>query len=231
MGHDDDCPVRMNRFASEQFHHFFTRRMIESRRRLIANNKTGLMHKRASDGDALLLSARELGRQRVTTAIQAEVIQQRSGSVHRFRALYARGNQRYGSILGGRQRWEQVVLLENKAQVLPSKGDLLVRGEMLNLLAKQLYLALNRIEQACNDTEECGLATATWSYDERQFPESGVEVDAAQRLHASTISPEVLTQLARGYGDRLLINRPPIHGTPPRAQVPQHDGYSAGLRR
>src|SRR5437870_5710122 len=179
MCHDDDCSVRMYRFASEQFHHSFSCCMIESRCRLIANYEPGLMHKRASDGYALLLSARELGRQCVTAAIQAEMIQQRFRPVHRFGTLHPRGNQGHSCVLCGRQRWEQVVLLENKAQVLPSKCDLLVRREVLNMLAKQLYFALTRIEQACNDTQECCLTAAARSDNESQFAEFCAEVDPA----------------------------------------------------
>src|SRR5215470_11665044 len=122
--------------------------MIECGGGLIANHQTWLVDERASDGHPLLLAAGKLGRQCITAAIQAKVIEESLRAIHGFRPLHADRDQGHGGVLRGRQRRQQVVLLEDKAEVLAAKLYLLLRREPMDGVAKEIDLALRRVEQA-----------------------------------------------------------------------------------
>ena len=70
---DDDRPPRSNGIGRKQLHDGLAARVIERRRRLVADDESRLMNERARNRDALLLPTGQRQGQRIEAIPQAEL--------------------------------------------------------------------------------------------------------------------------------------------------------------
>ena len=91
------------------------------------------MDERAGERDALLLPAGKLARKRVEAILQAELDEQLLRLRDGLAPLHAGGEERHGRVLGGGQRGQQIVLLEDEPEIFPAKEDALLRPEALDM--------------------------------------------------------------------------------------------------
>ncbi|HMO10421.1 MAG TPA: hypothetical protein PKB06_02695, partial [Actinotalea sp.] len=104
--------------------------------------------------------AGQLARQRLQAGFHAQPDEQRPGAVHGLAAPHAGGEQRHRGVLRGREGGQQVVLLEDEAEMPPPEEHLLARGQARGVLAEDLDLAAGAVEQAGDDGDEGRLAAA-----------------------------------------------------------------------
>ena len=69
---DDDGAVGLDGVRGQQLHDGLAARMVQRRRRLVADDEARLVHERARDGHALLLAPGERRRERVGAAPEPE---------------------------------------------------------------------------------------------------------------------------------------------------------------
>lgn len=102
---------------------------VERRSGFVADQQTRTVNERPRQGDALLPAPRKLLRQSFSSFLHAELRQQVSRSPDALFSLHAGSQQRYSGVLGGRQRRQEVLLLEDEAEVLAAKHHALRRRE------------------------------------------------------------------------------------------------------
>src|SRR6185437_7884246 len=136
----------------------------------------------ACDGDALLLSTRELSRLVCRAIGEAHELERDA----RMTAALGRGQlgeqQRQLHVLRGREHRQQVVELEYEADVRgppASKGAL---AEPVDPLAADAQRPLGRRIEAADQIEQRGLSRARGSHEREEIPRSDVEIDVVQHL-------------------------------------------------
>jgi len=99
------------------------------------------------DRHALLLASRQRGGQCVAPSIEPQLIEQRLRTVDGFRAFHSGCDERDRRVFGGRQRRQQIELLENEADVFTAKQDPLVGRQTASAAPEQFHLAVAWIQQ------------------------------------------------------------------------------------
>ena len=137
---------------------------------------------RPRDRDALLLAAREVLGQRIRAVAEPDLGQLGARRLHREPAPDPLDQQRHRDVLGGGQRRQQVVLLEDEADVALPELGLLRGGHRVDRLAEDVDAARRRVEDPGDDREERRLPAARGADQQQQLADPGLDLDAAQRV-------------------------------------------------
>jgi hypothetical protein len=127
---------------------------------------------------------------------QAHVAQHLHRTGQRRPLHAALDDQRYSDVLGGRQRRQQVELLEDEADVPAAELRLLAAREPAQVLAQHRHQPAGRVEGAGQDGDERRLAAAGRADQQGQLAGANVQVDAAQGADAGVAAAVVLGQPA-----------------------------------
>ncbi len=180
MGNDDAGAVRGDGHLTQEVHHAATRRGIERGGGLIADHQPRLMHQRAGNRDALLLTARKLVGQFGRLIGNVEFGEHCHRAIACFLAIHPLRDQRDGGVAGRVDRRDEVILLEDEADVIQSEFDQLCVFERIDVRAEDLHLARGRPENAAHDRDQRGFARAAFADEISQLAGEYVEVDAVQ---------------------------------------------------
>src|SRR5262249_45674090 len=99
--------------------------------------------------------------------------------------------QRYGCILGCRECWKKIELLENKAQVFTTEFHQTFVGKRIDALAQDLDFAISRIEHSRDHRQECCFSATTRADPQRQRAERPLYIDPTKSLHAGVTAAEI----------------------------------------
>jgi hypothetical protein len=182
--HDDDGTVGMDGAAGEEVHHSLAARVVEGGGRLVADDEPRFVDERTGEGDALLLAAGECRRNCFGPVGEAERGEERSCSREGLLQRLAGGEEGHRHVLGGGEGGEQVVLLEQEAEVLAPEEHALGVAEVVDRRTQHVELAPRTVQETSHDGDERRLAATAGAHEKAQLAESRVEVDAAQRLDA-----------------------------------------------
>jgi hypothetical protein len=128
---------------------------VQRSRRFVAQQDVGALGDCPGNGNALLLAARQLGREVMQSLPQADE-HQRIFRGHRIERDFS--HQRH--VLEGREAGDQVVELEYEADVLtpvPRQAVVIQPGQLV--IEEPRFAAARRVEPA-KDVEQSGLAAA-----------------------------------------------------------------------
>ena len=165
----------------DQIHDGLADLVIERGGGLVAEDQPRLVHERAGERDTLLLAAGERARERVEAILQPEFDEQFLRLRDGLAPLHARGEERHRRVLGGRQRGQQIVLLEDESEILPAKIDALLGPEVLDVFAEQLDLAAGLSSRPAITESSVVLPQPLGPTIESHLADAHVEIDAAQR--------------------------------------------------
>ena len=116
MGRDDHRQLVLNGQTADHLQHLVDELGIERGGRLVEQQHAGVRRQRASDGDALLLAAGQMPRQRVGAMGKADALKQLTGAALRVEARQAvHPAQRTGNVFERGQVAKQVEVLEHHA--------------------------------------------------------------------------------------------------------------------
>src|SRR6516165_4624582 len=200
MRHDDDCPVGSARRILEDLEHGLTGIGIQRSSGLVAHDEPGSVDQRAGDGDALLLTAGELVRQFAEMRAHPDTIEDRGSWRCRPRRRHPGRDQRNGRVLGGGQRRQKIVLLEDETDVAAAERDFLGVRHQRERLAARLNLAARRAQDRGDDRDQGRLAAAGRPNQHRQLSGGNLEVDAVQDLDRPVAHREGLRHAAATDG-------------------------------
>jgi hypothetical protein len=156
---------------------------------------------RAGESDPLLLAPGKSRREGFGPVGEPELRQEPLRLGQRLLPRLARRQQGHGDVLGGGQRGEEVVLLEEEAQVLTAEQDLLLSPEVVDGRAEHAQVAARAVQETRDDRDERRLSAAAGPNQEAQLPEARVEVDTAEGLDPRLSLAEVLSHSAAGHGE------------------------------
>ena len=111
----------------DDFHHIFTAGGIQCTGRFVGKDDFSAIHQRAGDGDTLLLTAGKLSGFVAFFAFQTQILQKLLRTHGTLFAPHAHINSRQSDIIPCRQRTQQVIALEDKAETFSAQCSQLVR--------------------------------------------------------------------------------------------------------
>src|SRR5262249_7940333 len=111
-----------------------------------------------------------------------------------------------GCVLGGGQRRQKIVLLEDEADVATAERDLLGVRHSREWLAARLNFARCRAQDPGDDRDQGRLAAAGRPNQHRQLSGGNLEVDAVQDLNRPVAHAEGLRDAAATDGDEWITH-------------------------
>ena len=219
--------------AAQQGKHFGRRSRVKVARGLIGQHQRRVHDQRTRNGHALLHAARQLGRALVHGLGQAHGVEQAARMVAVGGADAALGHEgRQRDVLQRRERGQQVVKLEHKAQraaAAQGQGRIV---QALHFFTVQPKAARGHALQQAQDVEQGALARARRPHQRDEFAPAHLQVDTVQYLGLAGAAQVVAfahgverDQLGGGCGVHGVHNVPPRltcgwlapGPTPPRA--------------
>jgi hypothetical protein len=193
VGHHNHRPIGAEGDLGEEFYHRVSGLSVEGGGRLIAQDQARLVDQGPGNGHALLLPAGELSGKGVNSCPYAKLFEQGHGLRNSGMAIYSSGEQGHGRILGGRERWKQLILLEDETQVLTAKANALLTGHPVDVFAQHFELATARIQQSSDDRQQRGLARAAWPNQKGHLTQWHIQIHIPQHQRLGLTTAE-LTQ-------------------------------------
>src|SRR5258708_14912533 len=138
VGDHDQGTVWTLHDVLHELHHVVARLVIQVAGRLVANDQPRVVHRRARDPDALLLTAAELRRQRPCARAKAPPIEGFACACQRAALLYAADEQGNSHVLSRRESWQQVEALEHEADRAAPEESAFSLIHLLYLAAEDL---------------------------------------------------------------------------------------------
>jgi len=130
-----------------------------------------------------------------------ERLEHLAGAAHGAFAGLAGDHQRDRGVLGRRQGRQQVVLLEDEADVLAAEVHQPGPAQLAQVVPQHLHVAVGRVEQAGDDGDQGRLATPRFADQQRQLAALDFHAHAAQGEGARVALAEDLRHLAADDGD------------------------------
>ena len=204
VGHENDA-VALAVQLLEEGQDLLARARVESPGGLVGEEERGTVGQGARDGHPLALAAGELGGQRVRLLLDPDLVEQLQGALAALLAPDPRVEQRQLHVAGDRGPGQQVVGLEDEAELLvpdPGQG---AAGEALNGNAVELVGSGGRRVEAADDRHQRRLARARRPHQGHELAALHREIDAAQRVHGRPVGAEHLGEAAR-LDDRAMLD-------------------------
>ena len=168
--------------AVSSVHDLVAARRVEIAGRLVGDEQGRAGDDGAGDGHALLLAAGELGRRVVLAAAQADLGQRLHGELAPLAAGRAAIDQRQLDILGRRGARQQIVALEDEADIEVAQVRAAVAVEPAGVDAVEAVAAGGRRIEAADDVHRRRFARAGRAHDGDELAAVDRQVDAGQRV-------------------------------------------------
>ena len=193
VGHDDDGFSGAIEVL-EEGHDLFAGFGIEVAGGFVAEDHDGVGDDGAGDGDALLLTAREFVWFMVHAAFETDF----------FEGLFGEGGPVFGAgvhewefdVLEGGGAREEVVVLEDEADVLVANVGELIFVEAADLFFVEVVLAGGGLVEASEDVHEGRFSGAGWPHDGDELALMNDDVYALEGLDRHLAHDVVLAQIA-----------------------------------
>src|SRR3974390_2963915 len=157
---------------------------VEIAGRLVAHQQRWVGDERARDGDALLLTAGELGGLVLGAVGEAHELECRLHVALALRARQVREQQRHLDVSLGREHRQQVVELEHESHMPRAPLGELAARELVDTLPGDDHLALIGPIEAADQIEEGRLAHARWPQEREKLPALHLQIERVQHLDA-----------------------------------------------
>ena len=179
---DDDGAAVLVCDAGEQPRDVGTACGVERGRRLVGEDQIGIADHRARNRDALLLAAAELVRVRVRPMCQTEHGKRSAACFFDRGAFRATELQGHGHVFPGPERRQQIVVLENETDLIPSKDAQVVLRGALDRAVADVDTPGGRLADAAQDLQQRAFAASRRAHEEEDLAATHVERDAAHGM-------------------------------------------------
>ena len=150
---------------------------VERAGRLIGEDELRVCDKRAGDGGALLLSARDLIGVFLQDVLDAELCGNRIERAAHLVVLLAREHQRQEDIVLNRKGVEQIKILKHEAQIVTAEGGYLLLLYLDDVASVEQDLSGARLIERSEDIQKRRLAAAALAHDGDVFALLNREAD------------------------------------------------------
>ena len=208
---DDDDRVALAVKLPEQAHEVGAALGIEGAGRLVSEDDFATVHQRPGDADALLLAAGQGAGAVAQPVAEAEADQQVGGAAGARAIVDAGIDRRHRGIFDGIEVGEELVALEDEAEMLaPQLGELVGR-ELADVAAREGIGPFARRIEAADQVHQRRLAGARLADDGDHLARPDVEIDMVEHRDAFAAGREPAGDAAqgnqRGVGH---LNRPGV---------------------
>src|SRR5579872_4531627 len=160
---------------------------VEIPRRLVCKQQRRIADDGASDGDPLLLTARELLRQMVHALLKANQFQCGHYVLAALLCVQLGEQQRQLYILEGGEHWNQIERLKHVPDVLVSPARRLRIVEAENVLAQDKQFARRRPVDGGNHVQQRRLARTRWPHQSHKFSAANLNRNVIEGLHLKRV--------------------------------------------
>ena len=191
---DDDDRVALAVEVGEELEDLVAGLRVERARGLVGEQQRRPVGERAGDRDALPLAAGERGRQDLRLLGDADLLEQLERALAPLLARHAGVEHRQLDVAHDGGLRQQVVLLEDEADLLVADLRELGPREPVDALAVERVGAGRRLVEAAQDRHERRLARARRPDQRDELAARDRHVDAAQRVDGGAVGAEDLRQ-------------------------------------
>ena len=161
---------------------------------LIGQHQARMQHHRARHGDALLLAAGKLGWPAMKLVGQAHQLQHLAGAPRGLAFRHPRDQPRHHHVLQRGEVGEQVMKLENEAELEVAKVGQRPIAEREQVLALEIDLACGRRLEASEHVEQSRFAYTRLPHDRDFFARPDLHLEPAQHADFAVGVEEALVQ-------------------------------------
>jgi len=212
---DDGVAGRVQFFQDAQ--HFLARVRVQRAGRFVRQDDVAAVHQRARDTHALLLAARQLPGAMAGAVAQAQAPQQFGGALQPGLAALAGIDGRHLDVALRRQVGQQVIALENEAEVFAAQFGQFVRVQLAGAAAVHAVVAAGGAVQAAQDVHQGRLARARRADDGHHFPGLDGQVDVLEHGDGLLARGKLAAdpgQRNKRSGHLSVLRRPPARRRP-----------------
>ena len=191
MGHEHQRHAACRLLVEQGLEHLLSGPAVEVAGGLVGDQDRRVQEERPGDRDALLLAARELRGPMAEAVGEAEARQHSGGAVEELGPVGAErppaelDHGRQHGVLQGGELGQQVIELEDEADLLVTQVGAMPGAQAPGVLAGDADRALGRAVQQTQDVEQGGLPGAGGAHEREPLPGAELEVDAVQDLQPS----------------------------------------------
>src|SRR5262245_23429263 len=190
---DDGHPVVVE--PLEQLHDLLPLAGMEISCRLVGEEHLRVPDHSPGDRDELLLAAGELVRVEVFLTDDLEPVEVITDNALAFRARHVAIGERDFEVLVDRQRVDQMVALEDEADVTLVQLVSVFELQLLDLHVQEAVLARPGAVEHAENAEQCRLPGARGAHDGDEFPSLDVDRDAAQDVELPRLALVALLEI------------------------------------
>ncbi len=180
---DDDHRAAFGVDFVEDSKHLFAAAAVERAGRLVRQDHIGAVDQRAGDGDTLLLAAGKLPRRMRESTGHAETIEQARRPVATLSGRQAGVNRRHLHVSDRGELAEQMIALENEAEMLAPQFRQLIDGQHAGIAAGDTVMPRRRPVEAAEDVHQRRLARAGRADDRDHLAGIDADIDVVERDH------------------------------------------------
>src|SRR5690606_22664216 len=164
--------------------------LVEVPGRLIREQNQGLVDQRTGHGDPLLLAARELSRLVGLPSLETDLREERASPVARGTVPAAADQRRHHDVLERRELTQQVVELEDEADVAIAHRRHLLVVQHRDVAPPEEDLPRGRAVERPQDVQERRLSGAARADDRDGLPRIDADVDSVQDLEPGPVAAD-----------------------------------------
>src|SRR5437867_889605 len=203
VGHHDDGLLELPVEPVEQLEDLLGRLAVEVAGGLVGEQHRGVAHDRARDRHALLLAARELARVVVHAIGEPDQLEREQGALAALLAAHAHEQQRQLDVLERGQHRDQVVELEDEADVARAPHRELAPVQLVDRGVPHPHLARGRTVDAADQVEERRLAAPRGAHERDEIARGHVQRQAVEHrdlLLVALVDLADIAELDRCHG-------------------------------
>ena len=181
--------------AVENLHHLVAHLAVEVPGRLIGEEDAGAANDRAGDRDALLLAARELGREVTGSRDERPTRSSAASAAAGARDAPSADKQRQLDVVDHREIAQQVELLKDEADLAVAQPGQRAVAMAVDPRAVELDLARARLVEQADEIEQRALAAARRAHHRNKLALGDVEIDVVERRRLDPLGAVQLAHL------------------------------------
>ena len=192
MGDENDRLVKLFLKIEEDVLHIRTDQRVERGKRLVHEQDLGIRGKRTGKPDALLHAARKLGRVMVFKPAETDAVDPSLGAFLGFVFGDALNGQAVGGILRHGAVREQGEFLEHHRLLVPAEIAQVVRRHCQHIHAVDNDLALGRLDQPVDMTDQGGFSRSGQAHDHLYPALGNVDIDVTKTQDMAVLVQQLL---------------------------------------
>ena len=192
MSHEDTGCTGINVITQHQ-HDLFASVRIERTRRLVRKNDRAVTHESTGDRDALALTTGQELRETIRQVRNAHLLKRGHRSLTHLGGTHTIELQRHLNVFEGRQRGNQVVILEDVSNRPATNLGAMNAVQSRQVNPVDIDMPSGRTLQAAGDRQQRRFTGAGRTHNSEKLAGCDLKVDPVERSHSDAVSAELMS--------------------------------------